>query len=407
MPALSTGATVTHCVRSRSCSATPADPIASEPDCDRARPLQIDRTGCRSQLGALGWRSERSGRARRYRARPMPPAPRARGRARIISGVQAPPSFRDLTLGAVRRAARVARPGARRRQRVGGRGGARRVARRDGRDADPGPAEVRRPRARCARPRPRPRERSSDELLDLADEDAAAYAACAIALKLPREAFADQELRDRQIRETAQVAAEVPLRCVERCVDALGIAEALAGRSNKNASSDLRVASLLLEAAADGAAANVLVNLPLIGTNEWTDATEAPGRSSCSSDARDARARDPRRSSPAARRARRSRRLPGVAGTLERRRSAARRAVGSTPRGRAVRDRDPRARRGRRGRVPRAPRPPARPRRRGLRAQRAVDGLPRADPQGLRPGRHRGLVRRRPGRRPRRPRSAS
>jgi formiminotetrahydrofolate cyclodeaminase len=115
----------------------------------------------------------------------------------------------------------------------------------------------------------------SDELLRLADEDAAAYAACAIALKLPRESFTDQELRDRQIRETAQVAAEVPLECVERCVDALGIAESLAGRSNRNASSDLRVASLLLEAAADGAAANVLVNLPLIGTNEWTDATAA------------------------------------------------------------------------------------------------------------------------------------
>jgi formiminotetrahydrofolate cyclodeaminase len=115
----------------------------------------------------------------------------------------------------------------------------------------------------------------SDALLRLADEDAAAYAACAIALKLPRESFTDQELRERQIRETAQVAAEVPLECVERCVDALGIAESLAGRSNKNASSDLRVASLLLEAAADGAAANVLVNLPLIGTNEWTDATAA------------------------------------------------------------------------------------------------------------------------------------
>jgi len=113
----------------------------------------------------------------------------------------------------------------------------------------------------------------SDELLQLADDDAAAYAACAIALKLPRESFTDQELRDRQIRETATVAAEVPLKCVERCVEALGIAESLAGRSNRNASSDLRVASLLLEAAADGATANVLVNLPLIGSNEWTDAT--------------------------------------------------------------------------------------------------------------------------------------
>lgn len=115
----------------------------------------------------------------------------------------------------------------------------------------------------------------TQDLLNLADEDARAYAACAIALKLPREAFADKEFRDAQVRAAAQVAAEVPLRCVERCLDALALAEMLGGRSNTNASSDLRVASLLLEAAADGAAANVLVNLPLIGTNDWTTATEA------------------------------------------------------------------------------------------------------------------------------------
>jgi len=113
------------------------------------------------------------------------------------------------------------------------------------------------------------------QLFDLADEDAVAYAACAFALKLPREAFADKEYRDAQVKATAKVAAEVPLRCVERCLDVLHLAQLLAGRSNVNASSDLRVASLLLEAGADGAAANVLVNLPLIGTNDWTQATEA------------------------------------------------------------------------------------------------------------------------------------
>ncbi|HUQ44763.1 MAG TPA: cyclodeaminase/cyclohydrolase family protein [Candidatus Limnocylindria bacterium] len=121
-----------------------------------------------------------------------------------------------------------------------------------------------------------PRARAlADELLTLADEDAQAYAACAIALKLPREAFADKEFRDRQVRETALVAAEVPLRCVERCLEVLELAEVLAGRSNVNASSDLRVASLLTEAAADGAAANVLVNLPLIGDTDWTRSTDA------------------------------------------------------------------------------------------------------------------------------------
>ncbi len=117
--------------------------------------------------------------------------------------------------------------------------------------------------------------RLADELFALADEDAAAYAACAFALKLPREVFADKELRDLQVRQTAQVAAEVPLRSVERCHDVLLLAEALAGRSNVNASSDLRVSALLAEAAGRGAAENVLVNLPLIGTNEWTEAAAA------------------------------------------------------------------------------------------------------------------------------------
>jgi formiminotetrahydrofolate cyclodeaminase len=117
--------------------------------------------------------------------------------------------------------------------------------------------------------------RLRDELFALADEDARAYAACAIALKLPREAFADKEFRDAQVRATAHVAAEVPLRAVERCREVVVLAEALAGRSNMNASSDLRVAALLAEAAGHGAAENVLVNLPLIGTNEWTTAAAA------------------------------------------------------------------------------------------------------------------------------------
>jgi formiminotetrahydrofolate cyclodeaminase len=53
------------------------------------------------------------------------------------------------------------------------------------------------------------------------------------------------------------------------------LADALAGRSNVNAASDLRVAALLAEAAGHGAAENVLVNIPLIGEDDWTRAAEA------------------------------------------------------------------------------------------------------------------------------------
>src|SRR5439155_3603120 len=191
----------------------------------------------------------------------------------IISGVQAPPSFRDLTLGDF--AERLASPGP-----VPGGGSVSAVAAALGESLVAMVAMLSQGRTKYADHAALPEaaapaaRRLADELLELADEDARAYAACAFALKLPREAFADKEYRDQQVRETARVAAEVPLRCLEKCRDALTLAETLAGRSNVNAASDLRVAALLLQAAGHGAAENVLVNIPLIGTDDRTRATE-------------------------------------------------------------------------------------------------------------------------------------
>lgn len=115
-------------------------------------------------------------------------------------------------------------------------------------------------------------ERARVRLLQLADDDARAYAKFGAARKMPHDTPQEQEAREGATRVAAREASEVPLEVARECARIIDEVEAMAGRSNLNAASDLEVAARLAAAAARGAAANVMINLPMVGDETFRGA---------------------------------------------------------------------------------------------------------------------------------------
>ena len=84
------------------------------------------------------------------------------------------------------------------------------------------------------------------------------------ARKMPKETPEEQKARDEASSRLPRGAP--PRRRLDgarECAQLMESIGSLAGRSNLNAASDLEVAARLCAAAARGAAANVLINLPV------------------------------------------------------------------------------------------------------------------------------------------------
>jgi formiminotetrahydrofolate cyclodeaminase len=105
-------------------------------------------------------------------------------------------------------------------------------------------------------------------LLDLAEEDAAAYAAVVAARRMPKEDEAARAARARILRTTMVAAAEVPLRTAQVAAEVLDMARRIAPIGNPNAVTDAGVAAQLASAAVRGALLNVRINLPYLPAGE-------------------------------------------------------------------------------------------------------------------------------------------
>jgi glutamate formiminotransferase/formiminotetrahydrofolate cyclodeaminase len=99
------------------------------------------------------------------------------------------------------------------------------------------------------------------DFLRLVDDDSAAYARVAAAMKLPRKT--DDEKRERQERLQAALlaASRVPLEVAETARRLLDACERGAASASPMTASDVGVGALLAETALRGAALNVMINL--------------------------------------------------------------------------------------------------------------------------------------------------
>jgi formiminotetrahydrofolate cyclodeaminase len=110
--------------------------------------------------------------------------------------------------------------------------------------------------------------RLTEDLLVLADEDSAAYAAVVDARRMPRATDSERNARTDALSEATRRATRSPL-AIARCgEEVLVLAERLAPICNRNAVSDVGVGALLAAAAVRGGALNVRINLPSLAGDD-------------------------------------------------------------------------------------------------------------------------------------------
>lgn len=101
----------------------------------------------------------------------------------------------------------------------------------------------------------------TSRLTQLADADTDAFNAVMAAYRLPKATDDEKVTRSKAVQDALRAATVVPLDTLRACGVAIDQGRAVAAHGNRSASSDVGVAMGLLTAAAEGAAANVRINL--------------------------------------------------------------------------------------------------------------------------------------------------
>lgn len=104
-------------------------------------------------------------------------------------------------------------------------------------------------------------EHLREQFTVLVDLDTQAFNKVMEAFALPKDTEPQKALRSAAIREATKEATMVPLEVMKHCIDALALAQMVAAKGNANSVSDAGVSAIMLNAALEGAALNVRINL--------------------------------------------------------------------------------------------------------------------------------------------------
>jgi formiminotetrahydrofolate cyclodeaminase len=99
------------------------------------------------------------------------------------------------------------------------------------------------------------------DFLRLVDDDSAAYARVAEAMKLPRKTEEQKRVRQERMQAALLAASRVPLEVAETARRLLDACERGVGSASPMTASDVGVGALMAETALRGAALNVMINL--------------------------------------------------------------------------------------------------------------------------------------------------
>jgi glutamate formiminotransferase/formiminotetrahydrofolate cyclodeaminase len=99
------------------------------------------------------------------------------------------------------------------------------------------------------------------DFLRLVDDDSAAYARVAAALKLPRTTEEEKKERQERLQAALLAASRVPLEVAETARRLLDACERGVASASPMTASDIGVGALMAETALRGAALNVMINL--------------------------------------------------------------------------------------------------------------------------------------------------